>query len=301
MRIRSAFTMIELIFVIIIMGILGKFGVEFMFQAYNSFIFTNINNTLQSNSASSLEFIASRLQYRIKNSVIARYGNNPHLNLSNFSSISSIDDTKTYSVLEWVSTDIDGYRGTTTPTWSGIIDLNNTAADKDTLISPQTDTGAISNLINILSHGDSTINNAAIYFVGSNSNLNGYGWNGAITDQSQVMHPIKAISGAANINRFSPRGGDFSGIDVYEYYKLTWTANAVVIENNTAKHRFELAFYFDYQPWDGQNYKSGKRVVIMENISTFQFTAIGSIMKIQICAKTLIPKEYSLCKEKTIF
>ena len=296
MRIRSAFTMIELVFVIVIMGILGKFGVEFMFQAYNSFIFTNINNTLQSNSASSLEFIASRLQYRIKDSVIAR-------NATTFDSISSINTSKNYTMLEWVSTDIDGYRGNTTPTWSGIIDLNHGAANKDTLFSPETNTTDVSSLINILSHGDSTISNAAIYFVGSNSNLNGYGWNGvAITDQSQVMHPIKAISGATNIDRFAPRGGDFNGIDVYEYYKLAWTANAVRIESiNAAKHTFELAFYFDYQPWDGEDYTDGKRVVIMENISTFQFTAIGSIMKIQVCAKSHLVEEYALCKEKTIF
>ena len=71
MSFRNAFTMIELIFVIVIMGILGKFGTEFLIQTYNNFIFTKVNNTLQSNSAQTIEFIASRLQHRIKDSVIA--------------------------------------------------------------------------------------------------------------------------------------------------------------------------------------------------------------------------------------
>ena len=292
MRTRSAFTMIELVFVIVIMGILGKFGVEFMFQAYNSFIFTNINNTLQSNSASTLEFLASRLQYRIKDSVIARDANT-------FDSISSIKTTKNYTMLEWIATDIDGYRGTTTPTWSGIIDLNHPSANATTLVSPQTDTSAVSSMINTLSYRNRTIANAAIYFIGSNSNINGYGWNGAITDQTQVMHPIKA--GTA-VNILKPRVGDFNGVDVYEYYKLAWTANAVRIESVDAAHQtFELAFYYDYQPWDGENYTKGKRFVIMQNISTFQFTAVGSIMKIQVCAKSHLVEEYALCKEKTIF
>ena len=74
MKTRSAFTMIELIFVIVVMGIIGKFGVEFLAQAYKSFIFSNVNNTLHSKSASAVEFIASRLQYRIKDSLIMRQG-----------------------------------------------------------------------------------------------------------------------------------------------------------------------------------------------------------------------------------
>ena len=294
MKIRSAFTMIELVFVIVIMGILGKFGVEFMFQAYNSFIFSKVNNTLQANSANALEFIASRLQYRIKDSVIARDN-------SSFDAINSIDTSKSYIGLEWVSTDIDGYRSDTTPNWSGIIDLNNTNADKDTLISPETNTTEISNLIKILSHDtNKTIDNAAIYFIGSNSDVNGYGWDGStITDQSQVMHPIKA---GASINILKPRVSDFSGVDVYEYYKLAWTANAIRIESeNAANHTFKLEFYFDHQPWDGETFTDGKHFTIMENISTFQFTAIGSIMKIQICAKTTLLEKYSLCKEKTVF
>ena len=44
---RFAFSMLELIFVIVILGVLSKFGVEFLAQAYNNFIFSKINNTLQ--------------------------------------------------------------------------------------------------------------------------------------------------------------------------------------------------------------------------------------------------------------
>ena len=294
MKIRPAFTMIELIFVVVIMGIISKFGVEFMFQAYNSFIFAKVNNTLQSNSTSALEFISGRLQYRIKDSVIARDSN------TTFTAISNIDTSKEYTVLEWIQTDIDGYRSTTTPNWSGIIDLDHADADKDTLISPETNTTEVSDLIKILSNDTSKdINSSAIYFIGSNSNIDGFGWGGAINDQSKVMHPIGATSSAVNI--LKPRGGDFSGIDVYEYYKLAWTANAVAIESvDDTKHIFKLEFYYNYQPWNGDTYLDGSHFTIMENISAFQFTSIGSIMKIQVCAKTTLVEEYALCKEKTV-
>ncbi len=292
MKFRSAFSMIELIFVIVIMGIIGKFGTEFLAQAYNSFIFSKINNTLQSNSATTVEFIASRLQHRIKDSVIVREGK-----VSTFDALSSSDDTKNYTVLEWIQTDSDGYRGLTKPYWSGIIDLDK--SNLNTLFSPNTDTTEIDELIYILSDKDSKISNAALYFIGSNNDIDGYGWNGiALTEQnSSVMHPIKSTS---TIEEFtSSNGDDFSRVDVYEYYKLSWTANALVVEDDT------LYFYYDYQPWNGEKFydsnKEIKKSVLMENVSTFRAIAIGSIIKIQICVKSDLVEEYSLCKEKTIF
>lgn len=70
---RFAFTMLELIFVIVVMGILGTYGVEFLARAYESFIFSKINYDLQSKSGATVEFISKRLEHRIKRSV--RYHN----------------------------------------------------------------------------------------------------------------------------------------------------------------------------------------------------------------------------------
>ncbi len=44
----------------------------------------------------------------------------------------------------------------------------------------------------------------------------------------------------------------------------------------------------------------------MENVSTFRFKSVGSVIKIQVCVKSDIidgnaAGGYSLCKEKTIF
>ncbi|MDF1883217.1 prepilin-type N-terminal cleavage/methylation domain-containing protein [Sulfurimonas sp. SAG-AH-194-C21] len=296
MRKHTGFTMLELVFVIVIMGIIGKFGVEFLAQAYKSFIFTTINTKLQTNSESTLEFISSRLQYRIKDSLIAR------INSTSFDAISNIDTTQTYDVLEWISTDIAGFRGNEQPFWSGIIDLDNVNATNSILISPATDTSEVNTFINTLSNTNSSIDDAALYFIGSNSDINGYGWDGvAFIDQSLVMHPINDIAG--QVDRFAPAVGNFSGVDIYEYYKLSWTANAIVMEDyNTTTKMGNLVFHYDYQPWNGEKYNnSGQSYIIMENVSTFQFMAIGSLIKIQVCVKTNLIEEYSLCKEKTIF
>ncbi|WP_373036453.1 type II secretion system protein [Sulfurimonas sp.] len=291
---RAAFTMLELIFVIVIMGILGKFGVEFLAQAYNSFIFSNINNTLQSNSAAAIETIASRLQFRVKDSIIARQ------DAATFQALANSTLAENARILEWVASDIDGFRGNSLPLWSGIIDLD--ASSADLLNSPDTNTTALNTQIGILSHSSGTgINNAAIYFIGSNNNVNtGYGWDGnPITTQNSVMHPIRA--GAA-IDEFVPVNGstgvdnNFSGVDVYEYYQLAWTAYAVEHQVNG-----DLVLWYDYQPWAGETYTDGQHDILMQGVDTFRFKAVGSVVKIQVCVNTDLVEDYSLCKEKTIY
>ena len=125
-RVSKAFTMIELVFVIVIMGILSKFGVEFLAQAYNSFIHTKINNELQGQSAAAVEFVSARLQHRIKNSVIAREDNDDFFGLPGYSA-------GTAPVLEWVGSDVEGFRGDSMPNWSGVIDLAPTESNSTSL------------------------------------------------------------------------------------------------------------------------------------------------------------------------
>jgi prepilin-type N-terminal cleavage/methylation domain-containing protein len=303
MRNRYAFTLLELIFVIVIMGILGKFGVEFLAQAYNSFIFSSVNNTLQAQSAAAVESIASRLQFRIKDSVIARRSDTFAFAAPTSNAV--VMNPRAYDILEWVGSDIDGFRGQTRPNWSGIIDIDATTAT--TLNSPMTDTNATNNLINLLSNGNSNINNAALFFIGANSDINNYGWDGnaSTTQDTSVMHRINSTG---NVDEFISGivGVDFSGTDVYEYYQLAWTAYGVGFNNdynNTGNDTGTLMLYYDYQPWEGDQYNDANTSseILMENVSTFQFKTVGSVIKIQVCVKSDLIEEYSLCKEKTIF
>jgi len=307
---RYAFSMIELIFVIVVMGIIGKFGVEFLAQSYKTFIFSSINNRLQADSGFAVEFIASRLQYRIKDSVIAKVAINSLVTTANaVVPINQADQAiADYKVIEWIATDVEGFKGLSDdgipnlPDWSGIIDLYNPASNTTTLISPNTDTGDLNILIDALSYEDSSIADAAIYSIGSNSDvMTSFGWSGALT-QSGIMHPItNSVTG--NVNEFqSSNPATFAGSDISEYYKLSWTANAIAYVDNGTGKSGTLTFYWDYQPWNGDKITDSttKSAIIMENVSTFQFKAIGSIMKIQVCTKSTVVEEYSLCKEKTI-
>ncbi len=292
---RSGFTMMELIFVIVIMGLLSKFGVEFMAQAYKGYIYSKINNSLQNESATAVEFIAKRLSYRIKDSVIARKADGTFTGVQNASG-------NTYTTLEWVGIDIDNLRGDRLPNWSGIIDLD--AGNATNIRSLGTNTNTVNTLINTLSYGTSDINDTALYFIGSNSDVNtSYGWDGvALTSQTTAAtHPVQTTANVTDFNS-SIAGVTFAGVDVYEYYKLAWTAYALELAPDG-----NLTLHYNYQPWNGQdtnvtNTPNLQSQLLMQNVSTFQFRSIGDLLKIQVCVKSkLTGEEYSICKEKTIY
>ena len=277
---KRAFTMLELIFVIVILGILAKFGVEIMQQIYNNFVYSSRQNILQAESEAAVNQIANRLQQRIKDSVIAS-----SLNHAAFTPLGS-NTNAAYPVLEWVGIDYDGWRSPT-PMWSGVIDL---AGSTGTSLSTPGTTGRSS----VYNGGT-----AAFYNLGSNVDVtNGFGWQipaAAFTDQSHTMHPVN-VNNAGTLT--SAVAGTFSNLDIFEFYQLTNSAFAVELNNRT------LTLYTDYQPWDGETYANGTSAILMENVTTFKFTKVGDIIKLQVCVgdNNLSGEgEYSVCKERTVF
>lgn len=316
---KKAFTLLELILVIVIMGIAAKFGMELLMRAYEDYIYGVSNNRLLAQSEAAVNQIANRLQYRIKESVIYREGDHTAIGtfIPTFKSLATassnfVDTDGNVTVVEWVGYDIDGWHGngtSTNPTWSGIIDLD--APHTTTVLnSPATDNGRISSVISALSPSNFDGNGSALFFIGDESvNVNdGFAWNAtALTNQSANLHPV-TLSGANQFTSLLASPNDFINQDVYEYYRLAWTAYALELEKVKDANGIErgtLWLHYDYRPWLGENYHTnGSRVILMENVQTLRFSSIGDVMKIQVCVgdgDIFKQGAYSVCKEKTIF
>ncbi len=111
---RNAFTMVELIFVIVVMAILAKFGVELYLQIYNNYSNTIDTTDKEEKTQTLIEEIANRLRERIPEStqLIA-------------------------NGIRWVGRDTDGWNN---GTWSGVADIGHETDSNKTLIeSPGTD------------------------------------------------------------------------------------------------------------------------------------------------------------------
>ncbi|WP_373033678.1 type II secretion system protein [Sulfurovum sp.] len=277
---RKGFTLLELVFVIVIFGIMSKFGADILYKIYENYVYSNTFNRLENQSEAAVKQIANRLQYRIKDSTIAR--NDLTAGIEPIGS-----NTGDETVLEWIGVDIDGWKGTTStaPQWSGFIDLMNSNAA--TLSSP-------GSLI--------TDTDLGIFFIGSNVDLNSsaFGWNGTnlggLTTQTGIaIHPVDFTTTSIT----SANLGDFTNVDVYEYYQLSRSAYAVGLIGT------DLNLYYDYRPWLGESaILNATPVLIMENVTSFKFTSMGDIMIIQVCVgdgNVTGVGEYSICKEKVVF
>jgi len=121
--------MLELIFVIIIVGILAKFGTDLYLQIYEGYARSLYINELQTKSAAAIQTLANRLRYRIKDSLGTT--------------------TMTSTSAGWQGLDIDSWRD---GSWSGIIDIDNAGTDSSSLVSPST----------------SALGQKKLFFIGSN-------------------------------------------------------------------------------------------------------------------------------------
>ena len=290
---RRGFTLLELVFVIVIFGIMSKFGADILYKIYENYVFSNTTNRLLNQSEAAVKQIANRLQYRIKDSTIARNGIGGTVEPIGGSATG--DTLGDENVLEWIGVDIDGWRGitSTSPRWSGFIDLEATPATPTYLASPGT------------ASLPTALGNPALFFIGSNVDLSGsaFGWDltSVMTTQDNNMHIVSLTTA----NQLTPAVGTFSGInlDVYEYYQLAQSAYAVSLETGG-----NLWFYYNYQPWNGTRAQDAgegaQKSLIMENVSSFKFTSMGDIMIIQVCVtdnNVTGVGEYSICKEKVVF
>jgi len=311
---KKAFTLLELVFVIVIMGIISKFGIEFLAQAYRSYIQQQESSKLNDSSSIAAEYIANLLKYRIKDSVIIRDTTNSDFK-TNFKALEGEEAAKGYDLLEWIGYDIDGFRGDSNqkPLWSGILDkeYSHSSPTPTDLYSPETNTSAINQYIEILSDKNSHIENSVIYIMSSDSDVMiDYGWNEEnLTSQNYALHKIKKDD--TNISKFlSATSDDFTNLNLSlndARYKLCWTAYAIKYDPGK-NFDGNLTLYYDYQPWEGENYTKGKKVLLMEHVSTFRKRQSFNVIKIQICTKSSILKkssideeQFSICKEKTIY
>lgn len=111
---KRAFTMLELVMVIVVLGIIASIGSEIIVSMYANYLRSRTINSLELQTEVTLEQIAKRLQYRVKESVIARSGE-----FGTPSILSSSDINETHNILEWIGySNAESFLGTPRPGWS---------------------------------------------------------------------------------------------------------------------------------------------------------------------------------------
>jgi prepilin-type N-terminal cleavage/methylation domain-containing protein len=306
---RAAFTLIEIIMVIVILGIVAMIGTDIIAKMYQGYMRSKIISELQQKTELSLDQIAKRLQYRIKATVVTKDASNP----ATIKSLSS-DANGTYNMLEWIGYDNEGFLGeyngsVFTPGWSGFIDLDDRANTDENQTSTKGSTlSSAKRTIMALSYGAIDLNSTTVgvdypamifkkHFFGATPRT--FGFDPTHIADHNDTYPVRMISD--NVLEFVENIPDKS---ISEQYYLAWTAYALV-PVGISNRDFNLTLHYNYQPWQGEKFNDAatQKMVIAEHVSTFRFTQTGTTIRIKLCIqddnKTGTP--IGFCKEKAVF
>ncbi len=271
---RSAFSLLELVFVIVILGIVSSLGAEIIANVYESYVLQRAQHRASVKTELVATQIANRLRYSIPGTVVRRVGKTGTAEELSEGMGSNQD---LYTVLQWVSYDGDSFEAISSaadrkPGWSGFCDVNTSTTNS--ISTPGSNLGLANTIIgNLSASATKTIANTNLYFPYDSTayDVNGY------TDSETITLGTNA-----------PR--------IIEHYKLAWSSYALVIEGG------DLYLYYNFTPSPGATIGSIKSL-LLKNVKNFKFQGAGRTTRFKICNEENIGEDFNItsCKEKAVF
>jgi len=313
---QDAFTMIELVMVIVILGIVSSIGSEIIANVYKNYILQRATHRASFKTELAAQQIANMLSYRIPGTTLARDPND----LSNNRLVTDATDKNdtTHILLEWIGSDNDGFSTALPPPWNGFCDVN--ASSQTTIKTPGSKLTKADTILKKLSRSSSSIN-PAIFFRRSGSS-----WKYSYDSSSSTIVEYEALrpDGTGCLGMVSNDTSCISAVSftddetltftgsaatsthkvITEHYKLAWTAYAIrPIDNGNGL--FNLELYYNYRPWEGNNLNTAwpaDHATIITNVSVFKFAESGNTFRFKLCAQENIGEDYNItiCKEKAV-
>lgn len=299
MVMKRAFTMLELIMVIVVLGIVASIGSEIIVSMYSNYLRSRTINSLELQTEVTLEQIAKRLQYRIKESVIARNGESGTPSILSSSAVN-----ESHNILEWIGYSNESFLGTPRPGWSGFIDLdhNDTNRTNRTLATSESNLTLAANVMSALTSNDinlSAARAAGLIFKGADYNLSSFGWGAATNTNGEAIILVSRQNDTTFHLEETPPD------EIYEQYYLSHSAYAIVPIGDVANGDFNVTLRYNYQPWYNEESADGTASVLAEHASLFRFKQDDNVIRLKLCLHdanlTGIGDRIVICKEKVVY
>ena len=283
---KKAFTLIELIFVIVLLSIISAFWADLYVKIYNSYTNNRATSDLEGETERTLNIITSLLRDRVKQTVIGRETDNGEHPDGNFVYLSDVQEE--HDVLEWIGKSTETqYIGSTKGLlgWSGF-DIKMAVPSGDFVIkSPGSSLENADDILTSLNAGTKSF--GIIFNDDIIINTDSFGYDHTtynhtnIGTVSIIDNDTMQISGLASRNK--------------NRYFLVHTAYAIVpvLDNNAAdvsvggikSNTYNLLLYYDFQPWEKEKYENGKSVVLAKNVTMFRFTFDNNSVAVKLCMR----------------
>jgi Tfp pilus assembly protein PilE len=288
--------MLELVFVIVILGIVASIGAEIITQVYESYIVQRATHRSSVKTELAATQIANRLTYAIPGTVIGRTSQiDP-----TYRAIDDLD-AETYKIMQWIGYDADSFGAHTTtsrrPGWSGLCDIDD--CNVTSIATPGSQLELSETIINNLSNDTRGLADAALLFASTYNPTNiSYG-----ADSSGLS---SVASGAGETITLDAAA---TTRNISELYKLSWSSYAVVpvqrdgtVCTDPATQVCDLHLRYNFQPWNGGSYTNASSIVLLRNVTVFRFTGSGNTIRFKICQRENIGDGFNIntCKEKAV-
>ncbi len=269
---KKAFTMLELVFVIVILGIVASMSSELIANVYKSYVLQKAQHNANLKTEIAVTQASNRLQNALRFTVSRVKADG---SLESAYTISSTTGDE-YVGIQWVGADYESYASASKPGWSGFCDVNNSS--QDTISTPGSDLDFTNTVIDKLSNGTKGIADAVIYFR---------------NDTNTTPNGVASSSSGEQIDL------DSSTSFISEHYKLAWTSYALVVEDG------DLYLYYNFPPTPNANRNDGIKSLVLKNVTTFKMKVEGQTIRLKICKQERISENaddnVTSCKEKAVF
>lgn len=268
---RSAFSLLELIFVIVILGIVSSLGAEIIANVYESYVLQRAQHRASLKTELVATEIANRLRYAIPGTIVRRVGKT---GTPEELSEAMASAPNAYTVLQWVAYDGDSFEAISSadrkPGWSGFCDIE--ISGPDNISTPGSNLDLANTIIGNLSGETKSITNANLYF-----------------PYDSTPYDITAGTGES-----ITLGTD--ALRIIEHYKLSWSSYALVVEGG------DLYLYYNFSPSPAAAI-GGSSQLLLKNVTNFKFQGAGRTTRFKICKEENIGEDFNIasCKEKAVF
>lgn len=308
---KRAFTLLELVVVIVVLGIIAMMSFNAIMNIYSNYFQTRTVNELETQTEIALEQISKRLEHRIKPSVIARKTDGEFLALND----SGVNLNAEYEILEFIPYAYEIFNdvpsGNKAGRYSGYADLAKSSPATG-LISPGSNfsTEVVETIKDLTCREDTNATcvdfkdkDGGVVAIFSDVYYNvqdSFGYKGDITKLDIAKVGVKSTDG----NTLEISG--FDGKQISEQYHLAYTANAIVPEQSAdpkdaTNGVFDLNLYYDYRPWMGEKYKpNGEKATLAKNVTRFVFTEKNGVIVLKLCMRAK-NSEITICKSKAVY
>ena len=308
---KRAFTLLELVVVIVVLGIIAMMSFNTIMNIYSNYFQTRTVNELETQTEIALEQISKRLEHRIKPSVIARKPSGGFLSLND----SRVNLNSGYEILEFIPYAYEIFNDVPSGSskagrYSGYVDLAKSSPASG-LISPGSNFSTeVVETIKDLTCKDDTRNATCVDFKDKDGGVvaifsdvyydvqNSFGYQG-------ILNLDIAKVGVKSTDGDTLEISGFANKQISEQYHLAYTANAIVPEQSadpkdTANGVFDLNLYYNYRPWMGQGYKNGEKATLAKNVTRFVFTEKNGVIVLKLCMRAK-NSEITICKSKAVY